>query len=273
MLLLAPLALIGTFTPPFSTNRLRFGSLALTIAVVYVIYAVRVGGDFMGLYRFVLPATVVIALLAAVGAGQLARLLGNLIGDGVGKRSAVASAVIGITLVTAHAASQLPETRKAIDPKNLASDMGIDTPAYLDLYARDRATIGRHMRDCFKDDDFSIFGGVGAKPYFARTAGIDVFGLVSKRIAHEVPRTRARAGHNKWGPDLLLADYDPDLVFSCYSLHRDPKRPRWNCNPGFWTRRGYEKVTLHIPGLRERGEYYTFLAKQERHFDCPGRLP
>jgi hypothetical protein len=39
---------------------------------------------------------------------------------------------------------------------------------------------------------------------------------------------------------------------------------------GFWLARGYEEITMHIPGMREQGEYYTFLAKRDRHFDCPG---
>jgi hypothetical protein len=29
---------------------------------------------------------------------------------------------------------------------------------------------------------------------------------------------------------------------------------------------------MHIPGLRQQGEYYTFLAKKTRNFQCPGRV-
>jgi hypothetical protein len=29
---------------------------------------------------------------------------------------------------------------------------------------------------------------------------------------------------------------------------------------------------MKIPGLREQGEYYTFLAKKARDFQCPGRV-
>ena len=29
---------------------------------------------------------------------------------------------------------------------------------------------------------------------------------------------------------------------------------------------------MHIPGLRQQGEYYTFLARAARHFQCPGRV-
>ena len=95
--------------------------------------------------------------------------------------------------------------------------------------------------------------------------GIDVFGLVSKRIAHEVPRTHPRAGHNKWGPDPLLKSYDPDFVLSCYSLHPANTPPRFNCNPAYWRRNGYHQVTVEIPailemdpGTRKRKTWYTF---------------
>ena len=74
-------------------------------------------------------------------------------------------------------------------------------------------------------------------------------------------------------PDtVLLLEHDPDFVFSCYALSRAPKNPRWNCNPRVWERRGYRVVTLHIPGLRERGEYYWFLVRAGRPFECRGVL-
>ena len=128
------------------------------------------------------------------------------------------------------------------------------------------------MASCLDAGDFSIVGGAGAQPYYGRMRSIDVFGLVSARIAHEEPRIRARAGHTKFASDTLLAQYDPAFVFSCYSIHADPQRPSLNCNPSFWLGRGYEQVTMKIPGLKQSGEYYTFLAKKARNFQCPGRV-
>jgi hypothetical protein len=101
--------------------------------------------------------------------------------------------------------------------------------------------------------------------------GIDVFGLVSDRIAHHSPRSRARAGHTKWGSDPLLATYDPTFVFSCYAIHRTAAQPQLPC-AGPWRARGFEPVTMKIPGMQQQGEYYTFLAKKARNFQCPGRV-
>ena len=42
------------------------------------------------------------------------------------------------------------------------------------VYTADRAAIGKAMAGCFTDEDFSIVGGAGAQPYYARMRGIDV---------------------------------------------------------------------------------------------------
>jgi arabinofuranosyltransferase len=127
------------------------------------------------------------------------------------------------------------------------------------------------MASCFTDGDFSIVGGAGAQPYYAHMRAIDLFGLVSDRIAHDEPRANPRAGHTKEASDPMLASYDPDFIFSCYDITPTPKATL-RCNTGFWLARGFEQVTLRVPGLLERGEYYTFLVKKDRHFDCPGLI-
>ena len=186
------------------------------------------------------------------------------------RRRAAASAAAAV-LVGAFGATQLALTRTSLRWGNWASDRGIDTPSFLRIYTADRAAIGRATAACFQPDDFSIVGGAGAQPYYGHMRGIDVFGLVSERVAHEEPRIRARAGHTKFASDALLASYDPTFVFSCYAIHRDPKQPMLPC-AGFWLARGYEELTLHVPDMRQDGEYYTFLAKKARHFECPGRV-
>ncbi len=298
-------------------NHARF-VLALacgTLGVVYAGYAISVGGDFMGLHRFIMPVFVAAAILVTLGLEWLIRrlpddtvvfpgsplALGLAIStlvlaiaylaiqwprawSGIAIVAAVAAclalgrltrtgiaAAAGMLVVGTFAIAQLDLTRHSLDPRNLASDHGIDTPAFLRVYTEDRATIGRAMESCFRADDFSIVGGAGAQPYFGRMRGIDVFGLVSETIAHRAPRIRPRAGHTKWGSDTLLAAYHPDFIFSCYRIHESPRTPGLPC-AGFWLARGFEPVTLHIPGLVERGEYYTFLASKSRRFQCPGRV-
>jgi arabinofuranosyltransferase len=267
-----PLAALGLAAVRPRTPR---GLLAIScglFALAYVPYTVSVGGDFMGLHRFIMPLFVVAALAVVLGLERLASLVPPRPLAAGPLRTTLRAALAGLAgaiVVAAFAATQLELTRSSLARR--ASDRGIDTPGFLIVYTEDRAKIGRAMAPCLREDDFSIVGGAGAQPYYARMRAIDVFGLVSERIAHEEPRIRARAGHTKWGSDRLLAEHDPTLVLSCYDIRADDRPPPLPC-AGFWLGRGYELVTLHVPGLEERGTYYTFLAKKARNFQCPGRV-
>lgn len=256
-----PIAVIGLVAARPRTPRFVLTLSCALFAAVYLTYTVSVGGDFMGLHRFIMPMFVVAALAVTLGAEWIARTLAR---RGAGGLFAAA-------LVGAFAVTQVNLTRESLRWGNFASDRGIDTPAYLIVYTEDRAAIGRAMAACFGPDDFSIVGGAGAQPYFGRMRAIDVFGLVSETIAHDEPRVRPRAGHTKFGSDRVLAAYDPTFVFSCYQIHRTPAQPALPC-AGFWLARGFEQVTMHVPGMREQGEYYTFLARKTRNFQCPGRV-
>ncbi len=268
-----PLAVGGLVAFRLRTPRAVLATSCLLLALAYVPYTISVGGDFMGLHRFIMPLFVVAAIALVLGLDWLtARIPAPPLALGPLRTTPRALVQVGAcaAIVGAFASTQVELTRTQLATR--APDRGIDTPGFLIVYTEDRAKIGRAMAPCFREDDFSIVGGAGAQPYFARMRAIDVFGLVSERIAHEEPRVRARAGHTKWGSDRLLAEYDPTFVFSCYDLRRDARPPQLPC-AGFWLARGYELVTLHVPGLEERGTYYTFLAKKARDFQCPGRVP
>jgi hypothetical protein len=260
-----PLAAIGMLVGGSRTPRFALALASLVIAAVYVPYAVSVGGDFMGLHRFIMPLFVLAAITVTLG---LEFLVGRLVPQG---HRMIVAAVAVCLLVGGFAFTQYQLTRESLRWGNFANDRGIDTPAFLIVYTEDRGEIGKAMAPCFREDDFSIVGGAGAQPYYGRMRGIDVFGLVSDRIAHEEPRMRARAGHTKFGSDALLAQYDPTFVFSCYQIHAKPEQPSLGCG-GFWLARGYELVTMHVPAMRQSGQYYTFLAKKARDFQCPGRV-
>lgn len=259
LLYAGPVALLALAIAKPRSPRFVYGSLAVLVSAVYIVYTMRVGGDFMGLHRFVMPLFVI----GAIGFALSLRLLSEMIPHEPTRRwGAPAFALLIFAL---FASSQWTLTKESAGYRKWKADNGIDTPSYLAVYAHDRKLIGEQMRECFVEDDFSIFGGVGAKPYHAKTRGIDVFGLVSEKIAHEVKRTRPRAGHNKWGPDKLLYDtYKPSFVFHCYSLHTTENNARFNCSGSFWSRKGYKKVTMLVPGLLERGEYYSFFVAGER---------
>ena len=261
-----PVAFVGLVSARPRTPRFALGLSCALLAAVYLPYAISVGGDFMGLHRFIMPVFVVAAIAVVLGLEWIdARI--------PGKARVYVGAALGFATVGAFAVTQMQLTMQSLTWGNFSADHGIDTPAFLIVYTEDRAAIGRAMESCFKPDDFSIVGGAGAQPYYGRMQAIDVFGLVSDKVAHQEPRIRPRAGHTKFASDKLLAQYEPTFVFSCYAIHATPAPPALNCSPGFWLERGYELVTMKIPGMKQSGEYYTFLAKKDRKFQCPGRVP
>jgi arabinofuranosyltransferase len=243
-------------------KRPRFASFALLVLVVYLVYTWRVGGDFMGLHRFVMPLFVLVALLAAVGAAELScRLAERLVRPGWQVGALVAAA-----LAIPFALSQVALSRASRVPK---ADRGIDRPGYLELYAHDRGAIGAELRKLgLREDELSWVGGVGVQPYYGHMRAYDVFGLVSRQVAHEVPPTRPRPGHQKWAPPDLVLATNPSFIFYCYQMHREPTRYTLCGEAGYFHAHGFEDCTIHVPGLRESGEYYTFLKKKEREFPC-----
>jgi hypothetical protein len=261
-----PIAVVGLVTAAPRTPRFALALGCAVLAAAYLPYAASVGGDFMGLHRFIMPMFVVAALAVVLG---LEWLIGRL-PAAHRNSSAIGAAIV---LVVGFAVSQVMLTYRSLAWGNFANDRGIDTPAFLIVYTEDRAAIGRALAGCFHDDDFSIVGGAGAQPYFGRMRAIDVFGLVSEKIALDAARTRARPGHTKWGSSEQLASYDPTFVFACYSIDKTPQPSGWQCpDLGYWLGHGYEVVTIRVPELQQGGPYYSFLAKKTRDFQCPNRV-
>jgi hypothetical protein len=261
-----PLVAAGLMAARPRTPRFALGLACALLAAVYLPYTISMGGDFMGLHRFIMPLFVIAAIAVTLGLEWAVMRLP----ERLHMHASLGGAAV---IVGGFAISQIMLTVESTKWGNFRADKGIiDTPAYLIAYTEDRATIGKAMASCFAPTDFSIVGGAGAQPYYGRMRSIDVFGLVSARVAHEEPRIRSRAGHTKWASDNLLVQYDPTFVFSCYAIHPEPQHPQLPCNVSFWLMRGYEIVTIRVPGLKQQGEYYTFFAKKARKFQCPGRV-
>jgi hypothetical protein len=242
----APFVLAGAFF------HRRFGTFVLALTAVYLVYTVKVGGDFMGLHRFVMPLFVTTAVMMALGCERLV---------GLASVPWFVSLVPAVAIAGLFAWAQHSLDKESVIPK---ADNGIDRPGYLKVYADDRELIGRALAPHMHDDDFSIVGGVGVQPYWARMRAIDVFGLVSEDIAHNEPPTNPRPGHQKWATAQRLLGYHPTFIFHCYDLHTDPDKYHLCPDAPTFLASGYEPVTMYVQGLKERGEYYTFLKRKDR---------
>lgn len=227
-------------------------ALALLTSVVFLAYLVRVGGDFMGLYRFVLPLFPLLALLVQESLRGVGRRLAPLVPQPV---LALAALTLGVGY--GWGARALSQRSMSF----VGADRGIDSPGYLKEYAEQRIPIGRWFARFANPDDLMTVGGAGVIPYYAGIAAYDVFGLVDERIAHDARMTVGnRPGHEKWGSDDYMVSRRPTLITHVYRLHERHQEP----DP-YWNARGYEWVAAEIPGLAAP-PYYSFLKRMDRAF-------
>lgn len=246
-----PLVLLGWPRPGHTHRRMLFEWSAL-VALFYALYVVKVGGDFMGLYRFVLPTLPLGVLCVQEAARNLhARLRARVPWP--------ALALAGLALAAGHATGMARVSHHARTV--VGADRGIDSPAYLKRYVEERVPIGLWLRQHACPDDLMTVGGAGVIPYYSGIRAHDVFGLVDERIAHDPSMTvSARPGHQKWGSDEHMLSRRPTLVTHYYHLHARaaPDAERWHA-------RGYAWVTATIPGLSDP-PLYSFLKRRDRAF-------
>lgn len=256
-----PLILGGYLAQRPGGRRLFLGALLVPLSALYCVYVARVGGDFMGLHRFIMPLFVWSALGVALGLHAIALRL-----------PAKARPIIWIAALALCAGfiwQQQKITEEATRWGNWRNDRGIDTPSFLRLFSHDQGLAGAAMQTCFKDDDFAIAGGAGAQVYYGDFKAIDVFGLVSEDIAHNVAPTIPRAGHNKHAPYDMLLKYKPTFLFFCSNIHHEQHQDAVACHEGWWRAHGYQKVTIRVPGL-QHGNFYSFMKHKDRDLsDCP----
>ncbi len=229
--------------------------LAAVVCGAFALYVVKVGGDFMGLYRFVLP----VVPLAAVTVQEALRALAGRLAPLVGRPVV---AIAGLALAAGYVVASARVTDNAVTIVD--ADNGIDSPAFLKKYADERVPIGKWFGQHARPDDLMTVGGAGVIPYYAGIRAYDVFGLVDETIAHDPTTTVSdRPGHQKWGHESYMIGRNPTLITHRYCLGSPCSFEQEYRPPG------YEWVRAPIPGV-----YYSFLKRIDRAFGpFPARTP
>ncbi len=233
-------------------RRAIFG-LSAFVAIAFAIYVGKVGGDFMGLYRFVLPVVPLGALLAQESARALCIRLGPFI-----PRPILAAAAIALLTAQGYANAHVGrQAAEGIPP----SDNGIDSPGYLKDYADERVAVGLWFKKYARPDDLMTVGGAGVIPYYSEIPAFDCYGLVDETIAHDKTMVsgHSRPGHQKWVADWYVWKRRPTLITHKYCFCT------MNEGVDYYAQNGYEWVTATIPGLRPPG-VYSFLKRIDRAF-------
>jgi len=247
-----------------------FFLFALVLICPFVAYVIRVGGDFMGLSRFFVPLLPLLALMAQEGARGIAERAQHRIGT-------VLPAIAVASFVGIAAASSLEVSLRHIHATG--ADRGIDSIGYLKKFAEDRALVGKWLGSVVKDDDTLTVGGAGAQPYYARIPTVDAFGLTNEYIAHYLPATSDRPGHQKFACNEFLVLNRPCTGTPKHAPPPPPRpKPTILCHTyrlgdyapytpppseaAYWRSLGYEWVSARIPGLEP--PYYSFLKRIDR---------
>jgi hypothetical protein len=249
------LFLLGLLRPwPAEASRryLWVGSLVYPLSAVFLLYVASVGGDFMGLYRFVLPIVPINVVCAVYG---LYRLL-----DGQWASRPRVFLLTLAALLGLHGWNTALADRHALS--FIGADRGIDTPGYLRYYTADRAAIGKWLGQYVQPDDFQVVGGAGAQVYYAGIPALDSFGLADAYVAHEVPATSTRPGHQKFAPLSYILSRKPTIItYNIYRIDSVPYQPSFS-ESAAWRERGFRFVSVRIPGLSL--PYYSFLLRLDR---------
>jgi hypothetical protein len=222
--------------------------LTLFVWIAFAAYVVKVGGDFMGLYRFILPMLPLGALVLQESLFSLWQRYHVKLGK-VALTAAFSLLSLGFLIGSLHT------TKKATT--FIGAENGIDSPAYLKKYAQERIAIGQWFGQHRHPDDLMTVGGAGVIPYYSEIPAFDVFGLVDKTIAHNPHMTVGnRPGHQKWGSDQYMLSRKPTLITHHYCI--GPTCPIANgpAQPGF------EWVRIEFPGP----SYYSFQKRLDRSF-------
>ncbi len=236
---------------------------AAVVVGAFALYVASVGGDFMGLYRFVMP---VIPLLAVVTALALRSALAPL-----DRRTPIAAAGVAAIALALHAWHAVGVDRRAlVDGADHGPAGNIDNPGFLRRYTADRATVGKWFRTWARPDDYAAVGGAGAQVYFSGIRSLDCYGLSDEFIAHKLPARSSRPGHQKYATDEYILSKHPTIVTS-YN-YRFGNGPYVGADAAMWAQRGYRYVSVRIPGLIE-APYYSFLLRNDRVAPTQEREP
>lgn len=239
--------------------------LLLALTAVFSAYVAFVGGDYMPMYRFLVPLAAPLALLAAAAAASF--------GGGTlatrGQRTAAALAVVLALGLTFHHSTPLERDTFGKPPLLEGTYRGVR----LQRWNTARLShIGRYFRDYSRRPGETIAArGVGAIAYFSNLPVIDVLGIVDPHIARRQSDRhtlrKSPPGHEKRDWPYVL-DLEPTYIVLKSRLKPTPL-PVESITSDMGpeeverVRREYEVVAVWVddPVTHESG-YFSFLQRR-----------
>ncbi len=211
-------------------------SLGGLLIVGLSLVVIRVGGDFMGLHRFLVPLMPLVAVIGALGIRRLVDA-----SRGRARVAACACVIVAFALV-AWRADRLD--RWSMRPE---SERGVDRIGWLKMFAGQCTAIGKWLEVNAPPGSSLATTAAGIIPFYSRLYALDLLGLNDRYIAHEVKPQGNRPGHAKRAPpEYVLGKKIDYLIYQPAVSKGMPGPVAWLPN---LRRHGYEWRTVQVPGL------------------------
>lgn len=217
------------------------------LLLLFVPYVIRVGGDFLDLYRFFAPVLPLgFVLVASAGQTLVSRF--RVPWPGV--------LSLGLALLVVHGRNQVQLRERALQVSEPSrAEQGVEPLGWTRLYARRWGALGRWVSSLAEPDEWMAVGAAGAMPYYAGISNLDTFGLCDDFVAHHGASAGSRPGHQRFAPFDYMVRRRPTFIF-VNDFSRDRRMPQMRSLPHF-QRAGYRLVEAHVTA-EEHGAPETF---------------
>jgi arabinofuranosyltransferase len=235
--------------------------LAISTRVVvaaFVVYLIKIGGDFLDLYRFMVPILplafcLIVSELLSVGTEVATFLRSNpLFNALLSKRNGdwilrLAGSVAMCVLLFSYGQHSLwmgVRSAKADwyeiphgAPKRPNS---VEPVAWTRNAALSWAALGRALRKHAKRGDTMALGAAGAAPFTSRLPNLDLYGLTDSWVSHHGSVVGSRPGHQRFAPRRYIRKWKPTYLFLKRRNSPVPEADE------YWNKVGYVSATLKV---------------------------
>ncbi len=200
------------------------GPVAAAVLAGSAAYAVFVGGDFMAMGRFLVPALPFLGVLLALGLANTT----------TGRAVAITVAAVALSLASAFDAHVVPRAwREALFFRWSAASYRTEVEQWEMMRAQSQrwSALGRALARHTTPGESLIHGTIGAVGYHSRLTILDPFGLVNREEfrAESNERERHSPGHHRRVPLTTFFAQNPTYL-DAELVPRDQPRadwPRW----------------------------------------------
>ena len=189
--------------------------LSATIIFPYVGYVCLMGGDFMDMFRFVVPILPIVMLSAGVSWAAFHSFLREKIPAlAVPAMIALLVLVVGLNLRTSQ------------DSQTIWYRRGLDSIGLLRRYAENWTLIARNLPRLSQPSDTLATTAAGIIPYYTGLYTLDQLGLVAPDLSRYQRQKSVRPGHMLQISGEYLFRVKPQLILGHPNLVNDPSEAR-----------------------------------------------